>query len=181
MPALALIRRFTLADADTVATIHVQTWQQTYAGIIDAEILEGLDVASYTRRWQESYEQHKNDPSRDTLVAVTNNEIVGFLSYGPARDQGALPPYEIYAINVLKAYWGVGLGHTLFLSAASKLRTLKTTQTYLWVLRENTRAIQTYQRWGGRINPSHTKMINIGGQELEEQRVDFSLTSAHRE
>ncbi len=178
MSALALIRPFTLHDADTVANIHVQTWRQAYAGIIDAEILEGLDIASYTKRWQEGYETYKNDETRGTLVAVTNHEIVGFLSYGPARDQGPYPPFEIYAINILKPYWGVGLGRTLFASAAAKLRSLKARQTYLWVLSDNTRALRAYQRWGGRIDPPQTKKINIAGQELEERRVDFPLSAA---
>jgi GNAT superfamily N-acetyltransferase len=178
MTALALIRSFVPADAGSVAHVHVETWRQAYAGIIDADVLAGLDAAAMARRWQEGYDQHRNDPARDTLVAVTNNEIVGFLSYGPARDAGRHPPHEIYAINILKPYWGLGLGHTLFLAAAARLRARKASQAYLWVLQENSRALAAYQKWGGRINPPETKTITIGGQPLQERRVTFSLTPA---
>lgn len=174
MAAKLLIRPYDLHDASAVAVVHVHTWQQTYRGIIDDDILDALDIDAYKKRWQESYGSHKGDPSRGTLVAVTNNEIFGFLSYGPARDEGSAIAMEIYGINILKPYWGIGVGHALFSEACKKIKTLGMNQTYLWVLEANHAAKKTYERWGGRHN-GITKTIRISGQALPEQRFDFSL------
>ena len=174
MSAKLLIRPYAQNDASEVATVHVHTWQQAYRGIIDSDILDALEIDAYKRRWQEGYDRYKDDPSRGTLVAVTNNEIFGFLSYGPARDANSPIAMEIYALNILKPYWGIGVGHTLFAEACKKLKALKARQTYLWVLADNTRAKAAYERWGG-THAGITKTISIGGQELVEQRFDFSL------
>lgn len=175
MSALLLIRPFAVNDSSAVATVHVATWQQAYRGIIDDDILDALDVDSYTRRWQEGYERHKDNPAYGTLVAVTNNEIFGFLSYGPARDTNSTAQMEIYAINILKPYWGIGAGHELFTTACKKLKALRATHTYLWVLQDNLRAQQAYRRWGGSDAGNVTKSISIGGQPLLERRFDFRL------
>lgn len=174
MSATLLIRPYAQNDAAAIAAVHVHAWQQAYRGIIDADILDALDIGAYRKRWQEGYERYKDDPSRGTLVAVTNNEVFGFLSYGPARDENSAITMEIYALNILRPYWGIGVGYTLFSEARKKLAALKARQTYLWVLRDNQRAKDAYARWGG----THTgivKTISIGGQELPEQRFEFSL------
>ena len=174
MAAKLLIRPYAQTDASAVALVHVQTWQQAYAGIIDDDILNALEIDAYKKRWQEGYERYRDDPTRGTLVAVTNNEIFGFLSYGPARDENSAITTEIYALNILKPYWGIGVGHTLFSEACRKLKAMKARETYLWVLQDNHRAKAAYQRWNGK-HTGITKMITIGGQQLTEERFDFNL------
>lgn len=174
MSAKLLIRPYAQNDASAIATVHVHTWQQAYRGIIDDDILDALDIDAYKKRWQDGYDRYKNDPARGTLVAVTNNEIFGFLSYGPARDDNSAIGMEIYALNILKPYWGIGVGHALFDEACKKLRAQKARQTYLWVLADNHRAKAAYHRWGG-THAGITKTITIGGQPLIEQRFDFTL------
>lgn len=175
MSAQLLIRPYAENDAAAVAMVHVRTWQQAYQGIMDPELLAALDVDSYKKRWQEGYARYRNDPTRGTLVAVTNNEIFGFLSYGPARDEGVSIPMEIYAINILRPYWGIGVGHALFDTARTKLRALRERQTYLWVLADNHRARDAYTRWGGNCDAGHEKTITLGGQDLREIRFDFKI------
>lgn len=175
MSAKILIRPYMQNDAAEVAAVHVQAWQQAYVGIIDTEILDALEVDAYKRRWQEGYDRYKDDPTRGTLVAVTNNEVFGFLSYGPARDANSPIAMEIYAVNIIKRYWGIGVGHALFAEARKKLQALKARQTYLWVLQDNHRAQNAYRRWGGSDAQNQHKTITLGGQELVERRFDFSL------
>ncbi len=174
MSAKLVIRPYAPNDASAVAIVHVHTWQQAYRGIIDDDILDALEVNAYKKRWQDSYGRHNGDALRGTLVAVTNNEIFGFLSYGPARDANSQIPTEIYGINILKPYWGIGVGYALFDEARKKMRAFKERETYLWVLADNDHAKTAYDRWGGR-NTGITKTITIGGQALVEQRFDFSL------
>lgn len=174
MSATLLIRPYGHNDASAIAAVHVHTWQQAYRGIIDDDILDALEIDAYKKRWQDGYDRYKDDPLRGTLVAVTANEIFGFLSYGPARDANSPIAMEIYALNILKPYWRIGVGYALFDEARKKLKALKARQTYLWVLADNHRAKAAYDRWGG----THTgiiKTITIGGQELVEQRFDFTL------
>lgn len=175
MSATLLIRPYAQQDAAEVAGVHVAAWQQAYRGIIDSDILDALEVDAYKKRWREGFEQHKGDLSRGTLVAVTNNEIFGFLSYGPARDANSTIGMEIYAINIIQRYWGIGVGHALFAEACKKLRAMGARQTYLWVLQDNHRAQAAYRRWGGSDAQGHTKIYTIGGQQLPERRFDFSL------
>lgn len=69
--------------------------------------------------------------------------------YGAARDADAPAGFgEIRGIYVLRAYQRCGIGKNLLASVAEALRAQGFRKAYLWVLRENDRAIRFYERNG---------------------------------
>ena len=46
------IAPLTVDDADEVGTVHVEVWRQTYAGIMPADYLAGLDPRSRAASWR---------------------------------------------------------------------------------------------------------------------------------
>jgi ribosomal protein S18 acetylase RimI-like enzyme len=133
------IERPTLDDLDEMGRVHVQVWREAYAGLLPAEYLAGLDPTFGPRRWRERF---GSSTEVSWWLARDEQGIVGLSTSGPARDDDAPVPFELYAINVLARAHGTGLaddlmGHVVGDRAA-----------YLWVLEGNERAMAFYRRHG---------------------------------
>lgn len=162
----------TAADLPEIAETHVRVWQEAYTGQMPQDFLDALDPAARLERWKETFEHNKNDPRYGTLVARIDGAMAGFLSYGPARDEDRKNMLETYAINIRKAFWSAGVGYRLFQECSRQLKSQGASQTYLWVLATNDRAIEAYKRWGGKVEDK-TKEIEIGGRKIKEVSVFF--------
>ena len=80
-----------------------------------------------------------------TLVAQRDSVVLGFAAVGPSRDLPRLG--ELYAIYVDPDEWSGGVGRALMVDAEEQLGDLYGEAT-LWVLEENARARQFYERGG---------------------------------
>lgn len=163
------------ADLPEIAEIHVRVWQQAYRGQMPQDVLDGLDPVARLRSWQEAFTENKDDERFDILLARISGRAVGFLSYGPARDDDRGGGTEVYAIYVLEDCWSKGIGCALFTTLANKLKEKGEKQTYLWVLDTNQKALKAYRKWGGIVENTRIKSISIGGQPLKEISVLFNL------
>jgi GNAT superfamily N-acetyltransferase len=142
------IRPLNDADIDAVAAVQVRAWQAGYAGIIAADYLAGLDPADFARRRRDG----TGPPGSQTLVAVDDDVIIGFASFGPYRvDRGAghNPGIgEVYAIYVDPDRWGAGTGRKLFAAARAGLTAAGYPAMRLWVFEDNLRSRRFYERSG---------------------------------
>ena len=94
-----------------------------------------------TRSWRVRLEM--DEPDGVVAVGVSpSGEVLGFASAGPSRDEDAPCAWELYAVNVVSAAYGTGLGRAL-LSAATGDR-----PNHLWVLVDNPRARTFYAKEG---------------------------------
>lgn len=129
----------TVDDADEVGLVHVKVWQETYAGIMPAEFLAGLDPRRRADLWRSLAEAPQ--PGSTVLVARgSHGRIVGFISVGPTRDADAPTPDELYALNLLAEAKGTGLAQRLLDGA------LGARDATLWVAEDNARARAFYSR-----------------------------------
>jgi ribosomal protein S18 acetylase RimI-like enzyme len=133
------IARPTLDDLDELGRVHVQVWREAYAGLLPDDYLAGLDPTFGPRRWRERF---GSSPDVSWWLARDEEGIVAMATSGPARDDDAPHPLELYAINALRRSHGTGLaddlmGHVIGDRAA-----------YLWVLEGNDRAMAFYRRHG---------------------------------
>jgi GNAT superfamily N-acetyltransferase len=130
-------------DARAIAHVHVTTWQtayrETFGAALDALSVE--DAAERRRAWLET-----PPPGTTTFVGELDGLVCGFANCGPARDDEEVG--ELYAIYVLPASWGSGLGHALMDAAVAALREHGHGEAILWVLRDNPRARRFYEREG---------------------------------
>ena len=117
--------------------VHWQTWREAYDNLLPAEYQETMTLER-CRFFSQKYPEN-------TLIAMDGKKVVGFISYGNFRDE-AIQAGEIIALYVLKDYYGKGVSKQLMHAAFVALDQFS--ETYLWVLKDNKRAIAFYQKMG---------------------------------
>jgi ribosomal protein S18 acetylase RimI-like enzyme len=111
-------------------------------------------------------------PDDAEAVARVHGEIVGFVSVGRGTDPDT--DGELYAIYVLPAYWGSGVGRALMQAGEERLRELGHQHAILWVLEDNPRARRFYEAAGWTLDGTR-RPIEIFGQPVPEMRYEKSL------
>lgn len=139
MTAAPTVRPAAPGDADGIAEVHIRTWQETYAHLLPASYLDGLDVATRAADWRRTLTSSSAAPP---WVALDGDRIVGFALSGPARDEDPPRPFQLYAINVIASAHGSGAGQALFDAAVGD------SPAYLWAADDNPRAEAFYRRNG---------------------------------
>lgn len=81
------IRAANVAEADAIGRVHVRTWQAAYAGQLPDDYLRELSIPARQRAWRERLSEDARPG--DILVAVDRDDVIGFASVGPSRDQDA--------------------------------------------------------------------------------------------
>ncbi len=164
------VRPAVVRDAESIARVHVQSWQAAYRGLVPDSFLDALRWEERLQRWEGLLAD--SSPARgSTLVAVTGQDnVVGFVSTGPARDEDIAGRgfVEVYAIYVSPGAWGRGEGTSL-IRAAQAAVPRRAPGLVLWVLTGNERGRRFYERIGFRPDDA-TKVVDIGGRQLDELR-----------
>jgi GNAT superfamily N-acetyltransferase len=156
-----MIRHGTPADSYGIAKVHVDTWKETYRGLMPDHVLDGL---SYQVKAEEYEAQLKNmgaTSANSCLFVAENyqNEIVGF-SMGGLAINDPLPGFtgELYHIYLLEKYRARGAGKNLFLEVQCWLSERNHKNMFLWALKDLPH-IRFYQAMGGLA--IHTKVSEI--------------------
>jgi GNAT superfamily N-acetyltransferase len=159
-----LIRPATPEDAPALAAVEVATWQAAYRGLMPDAYLDRLSREVKAEIWGLNLLKHQHTRRKRVLVAVQDDEIIGFTRLGPAEDTGTVGLVSL--LYVLPEHWGCGVGKALMEAAMQQLRELGMDQAVLWVLRDNLRARRFYESLGWRPD-GRTSAENYGGVELE--------------
>ena len=117
--------------------VHWQTWREAYDEILPADFQEQMTLDK-CRFYSQKYPEN-------TLIALDDAKVVGFVSYGDFRDSATIAG-EIFALYVLKDYYGKGVGQQLIQAAFAALDGYQ--EIILWVLEDNKRAIAFYEKMG---------------------------------
>lgn len=174
MEADLTVRLATLADAEAIARVHVESWRAGYRGLLADELLAGLSLAERESMWRARLDG--TDPQHETRrveVAVARGSIAGFLVSGPSEEWSARTPSgEIYAIYVHPEHWSAGVGQALIGSAVDHLAGIGAGEALLWVLASNARARRFYKRagwvWDGRSRTKRLTGVPDFASEVEE-------------
>ena len=127
-----------LEDARAVAQVHVLSWQHAYREILPSGFLSQLSAESREAMWHESIV--KGVP--ELLVARVQDTVVGFIAFGPSRDEGTSPASaEVWAIYLAPNSWSSGIGRALWLAAKERMLEQSVRSVSLWVIATNERAI----------------------------------------
>lgn len=134
------MRRAVLGDAEALANLHVDVWEDAYTGLMPDHVFveRRAKLAERVASWQRSL---ASSPATTTVVADSSG-LIGFASIGPGRDDDLAIEDEIWALYLRSAWWGRGVGHALLTA------TLANRSAYLWVLDHNERAIAFYRQHG---------------------------------
>ena len=169
------VRRATPQDARSIAEVHVRSWQAAYQGLIPQEYLDALDPA----RQLEARAKRIRDmdwTKGGCLIAEHGNRVIGFVHYGPTRDNddGREPIGEVAAIYLASESWGKGFGRELMNAALAHLAGAGYAQVTLWVLDTNSRAQSFYEKAGFTADGA-VKLDDRGSFQLREVRYRRSL------
>ena len=161
-----------LEDARQVAQIHVTAWQSAYQGILPAEYLASLSVEKREAMWRESIV--KGVP--ELLVAKVEGAMVGWVAFGPCRDEGSTPDSaEVWAIYVAPRSWSSGVGRMLWHRSQARMLEQGFKTVSAWVFTQNARAIKFYRAAGFAPDLSSVKEFELGGKQLQEIRYARAL------
>lgn len=131
------------------AYVHYKSWHETYTELIDPEYMKGITLENCTNiahRWLDNI-----------IVAKDGDKVIGFVGYGAYRDS-TLPDHgEIFAIYVLKEYYGKKVGCELMNTAFEKISDYK--KIAVWVLKGNDRAIHFYEKYGFRFDGTEAEIM----------------------
>ncbi|MBV1848572.1 GNAT family N-acetyltransferase [Catellatospora tritici] len=151
------VRAETVTDCAAVAALHIESWRAAYVGIVPDHVLAALDVEQRTR---ERVERLSVSDSPFTNLIAVDTEPVGWVCFGPYREEGhslggSLDAQvgEILALYVRSDRWGTGVADRLIEAA---LAGLPQPEVRLWALTENTRALRFYARHGLRPDGTHS-------------------------
>ena len=139
--------------------VHWQTWREAYDDLLPAEFQETMTLER-CRFFSQKYPEN-------TLIAMDGMKVVGFISYGNFRDK-TIQSGEIIALYVLKDYYGKGIAQKLMKEALTSLEQFS--EIFLWVLKENKRAITFYQKMGFTVD-GQEKILNLGKTITEIRMV----------
>ncbi len=115
------IRKAIFSDAESIAKINIGSWQKTYKNIFPKDFLNSLsDEESMKNTILRIQENIKNN--NNYLVAVFNNEVVGFCKIGKAIKAGYENHGEIMALYVKNEVIKKGIGKQLFMAANNILK-----------------------------------------------------------
>jgi RimJ/RimL family protein N-acetyltransferase len=156
-----VVRRATAADAEALAHLHLDVWDDAYTGLMPQSILDDRrdETEARVERWRDIL-----TGDHSTIVAEDDEGLVGFASSGPGRDADTDTELELWALYVRARLWGTGVGYALFSEAIGDRA------AYLWVLAGNERSIRFYERQGFRLDGTsdehdeglHVRMIRAG-------------------
>ncbi len=161
LPDGVSVRRAEAADAERLAHLHLDVWDDAYTGLMPQGILDDRRSRAHERvaRWVRILRE-----SEPTWLAEDADGLVGFASSGPARDNDMDELLELYSLYVRASYYGTGVGYALFETVVGDRA------CYLWVLAGNERAIGFYERQGFRLDGTedehdeglHVRMVRAG-------------------
>ena len=141
--------------------VHWQTWREAYDDLLPADFQETMTLEK-CRFFSQKYPEN-------TLIAMDGKKVVGFISYGNFCDE-AIQAGEIIALYVLKDYYGKGVSKQLMHAAFAAHDHFS--EIYLWVLKENKRAIAFYQKMGFTFD-GQEKILKLG-KPVKELRMMYS-------
>ena len=145
-------------EIEEKSLVHWQTWREAYDDLLPAEFQETMTL-DRCRFFSQKYPEN-------TLIAMDGKKVVGFISYGNFRDE-AIQAGEIIALYVLKDYYGKGVSEQLMHAVFDVLNHFS--EIYLWVLKDNKRAVAFYQKMGFSFD-GQEKILELG-KPVKELRM----------
>jgi len=143
----ARLRQAVAEDAGAIARVQVETWRAAYRGIVPDAFLDEMDVGERAASWRDGFAERPL--RRTTWVAESEGALVGFVAFGPCRDEDVSATVgELYAIYVRPDRWRRGVGRALHDRCLAELRGRGFEEATLWALEGNPGARVFYEALG---------------------------------
>lgn len=165
------LRNGMASDADVVWENFNQTHAET------DYLLSYPDESRFDREQEGQFLQSKTESEREIeIVAFVDGRVAGAAGIEAIGTQYKVKHRAEFGVNVLKEYWGLGIGRALMEACIQCAREAGYVQLELEVVADNERAVSMYKRAGfveyGR-NPKGFCSRTAGYQELLLMRLEL--------
>jgi GrpB-like predicted nucleotidyltransferase (UPF0157 family)/ribosomal protein S18 acetylase RimI-like enzyme len=166
-----LVRPVSVGDEIGAASVHIHSWRETYAGVIDDAALDALPIKFVERveRWRKIVNESSSASDKKTIVAVRDGDIVGFASVGVDRDGIFEGAGELWSLYLLRACQRKQIGYLLLCEGMKFLRENGYRSAYAWVLAGN--PTMAFYRRSGAVDTGKRKTVEIGRKQYEEHAM----------
>lgn len=154
------IRKALLEDAWGIAMVHVDSWKETYKGIVPDSYLEKLTYQQREQIWE------SNISEDNSIILVAENEqgeIIGFATGGKRSSNTYEKAGDLTSLYLLKAYQGRGIGKQLLHKVLFHLEKIGYRKVFVEVLEDN-QTRYYYEYYGATLTSSSS--VIFGGKEL---------------
>ena len=154
------IRACRNADAHSISRVYVQTWQDTYLGILPFGYLYSMSFAQLEREVVDGLKSRRVI----SYVAEASGKLVGFVSGGYERTGDHIYSGEIYELYVLKDHQRQKVGSKLVSTLVAQFNRLGIYSMLVQVLDAN-----PYRRFYEKINGIYLRnnRISFAGEVLD--------------
>lgn len=161
---LFAVRRARPADCESIARVHVASWEAAYEGIIRPETIAKFDYASRVALWRRALRG-----AGSVWVAAEDGLVIGFVE---VRGD------EVTVLYLHPGWWRLGLGGSLLRRSLHEIAASGYREAHLWVLAGNANARAFYARQGGTAGDS--RPVQVGRDKLVELRYAWRLPALTR-
>jgi ribosomal protein S18 acetylase RimI-like enzyme len=155
-----IFREATAGDGVAIAWLHAESWRSAYRGIFSDDFLHHRAHEERRDSWQARFSGSESQPFF-VLLAENNGQLAGFACMFPEKD----PVWGSYLDNlhVAPGLTGQGIGRSLLSEVVRRLAMngLRC-GLYLWVVEQNHRAREFYEKAGGTIVGSEPHIMPDG-------------------
>ena len=142
-------------DAADLARIYIESWHDTYAGIIPHALLAAMSHKGHTGRWLTAI---KSGQGAVLVAEDADYGAIGLCSLGGARDKALGFEGEVYTLYVDPAFLGRGVGRALLAGAFQTFKERKLRSCIIWAHAKNN-ACFFYEAMGGRRVATRTTRL----------------------
>ncbi|NUS73544.1 MAG: GNAT family N-acetyltransferase [Corynebacteriales bacterium] len=164
------VRLGTIDDAETIASLHLTSWQNTYASFMPERYLKEIAPVEMRQDWEKALGSSAFASGNAILfIASDSDPIAGFI-FAELKDDGRV---LIEFLHVAPGRLGGGIGTLLMRHAFEWAQTQHSGRdVYLEVWCDNTKAIGFYEHLGGRRTDTRTEQLT--GFSLAEYEYTWS-------
>lgn len=155
-----IFREATAGDAVAIAHLHAESWRSAYRGVFSDDFLDNHVHAERSDSWQTRFSGGESQRFF-VVLAESGGRLAGFACMFPRRD----PLWGSYLDNlhVAPGLTGQRIGRSLLSEAVRRLElNVLRRGLYLWVVEQNHRAREFYEKAGGTVVGSEPHIMPDG-------------------
>jgi ribosomal protein S18 acetylase RimI-like enzyme len=138
-----VIRPAWVDDAAQMARVHVQSWRETYRGLMPDAVLDDPDLLDRRERFWTAVLTDERYRENRAAVAERDGELVGIAMSGPPLHGAEKWERQLYLLYVMATDQGTGTGQGLLTAVLDP-----DVSCALWVAEPNPRAQAFYRKHG---------------------------------
>jgi GNAT superfamily N-acetyltransferase len=158
------VRQARVGDAEEMARVNVQSWRETYRGVMADHVLDDPELPSARERFWTTILSDERYRANRVAVAERDGEVIGIAMAGPPQGSESQWGTHLYVLYVVAAEYGTGAGAALLDAVVGPHDSAA-----LWVADPNPRAQAFYRKHG--FAADGTETVDDGVREIRMVRL----------